>query len=108
MKDALAGFSEPVQFAVVSKTVVDYKAVNSFSSVAWLTGSMQPLPAQALKVKPEGQRTWKWWKLWTDQQLKLNDEIQDKCGRRYKVMEVSDWRDSGYFEYELMEKAIPA
>lgn len=106
MTDGLAGFGEPIQFAVVSKTAVDYEASESLSSVSWMTGVKQPLPAQALRIKPEGQRTWKWWKVWTNQALKLDDEIQDSCRRQYRVMEKSDWNEAGFYEYEFAEKAV--
>jgi hypothetical protein len=108
MTDALAGFGETIQFAVVSKTAVDYEVTETLASVAWITGVKQPLPPQALKIKPEGQRSWKWWSFWTNQSLKVDDEIQDSCKRRYKVMEKSDWSEGGYFHYELTEKAVDA
>ncbi len=106
MKDALAGFGRRNQFAIISKTMVDFESVEAMASVTWFTGTFQPLPPQALLIKPEGQRTWKWWALWTSVKLKLDDIVQDRCNKQYRVLSVSDWNEAGYYQYELAEKAV--
>jgi len=107
MSDAISGFAEDIQFAVNSKTVVDYEVVESRSSVEWTDGSLQPLPPQELRIKPEGQRTWKWWLMYTTKSLKLDDILQDNCRRQYRVMEKTDWNAAGFYVYQLTEQAIP-
>ena len=107
MSDVLSGFSETIKFAVVSKAIVDYEVSETKSSIEYFTGVKQPLSAQKLRVKPEGQRTWRWWTMWSTKQLKLDDIIKDNCNREYRVMESSDWREAGHFVYELIEQAVP-
>ena len=107
MSDVLSGFSETIQFAVVSKAIVDYELSETKASIEYSTGVKQPLPSQKLRVKPEGQRTWRWWTMWSTKQLKLDDIIKDNCNREYRVMESSDWREAGHFVYEIVEQAVP-
>lgn len=106
MRDVLSGFTRRNQFAVVTKTVSDFEAVESKAAVAWFSGSFQPLPSQRLTLKPEGQRTWKWWTLWTTQKLKLDDVVKDRCNKEYRVLSVSDWFEAGYYQYDLAEQPI--
>ena len=106
MASTLFGLTTPIQFAVVSKTMVDYEVSESKAAVRWMDGQCQPLPPQQLKVKPEGQRTWKWWLMYTTEDLKLDDILQDDCKRQYRVMEKTDWSQAGYYAYELTEKAV--
>jgi hypothetical protein len=104
MRDVLAGFGRRNQFARVSKTAVDYEVSETKASVQWFVGVFQPIPTRKLIVKPEGQRTWKWWTLWTNQSLNLDDIVQDQCNKQFRVMSVEDWGEAGYYTYELAEQ----
>ena len=106
MTDVLAGFTKPFRFAVISKTVVDYEVSEAKATLEWATGVRQPLTPQQLRIKPEGQRSWKWWTLWTSKRLKVDDVIQDESNRQYRIMEVSDWTEAGHLKFELMEQAV--
>lgn len=103
MSEVLDDFSEPIHFAKICKTVEDYEAVDTVKEVVGFDGVLQPIPPQKLKVKPEGQRSWKWYTLWTENILKLDDVVQDDDGLQYRVMSVSDWSKGGYTQYELTQ-----
>ena len=106
MKDAFFGFTDMVQFAKVSKAVVDYEVVETKADVEWFSGILEPINAQRLERKPEGQRNWKHWDLWTTEKLVNDDVIQDSCHKQYRVSSVQDWRKARYYFYELVEQVL--
>ena len=103
MTDALQGFMTSAQFMLVSKTTPDFEAVETAAVARWFEGVFEPIPPRRLLVKPEGQRQWKWWALWTLQPLVLDTIIQDFHGKQFRVMSDSDWARAGYHAYELTE-----
>lgn len=103
MAAALWGISETINLAVVRKDVVDHEIVEATSDPIQFKGILQPQTARALLIKPEGQRTWKWWTLWTQYRLELDTMIQDPAGVQFRVMKVNDWHNAAFFEYELTQ-----
>lgn len=101
----IEGFSESLQFRIIVKTVTDHEVVETSLTpvVLWFDGHVQPLHDKALLVKPEGERKWKWWTLWTDLELEVDDVIVDRNGREYRVMKDQDWSQSGFHQYQLIE-----
>lgn len=105
---ALWGLTDTAQFAIIQKAAVDHQVVETQSDVLYFQGSLQPLPVRELLIKPEGQRTWKFYKMFTKQVLKLDDEVQDLAQRRYRVTGTADWGSlGGFYEYELKEEPKP-
>jgi hypothetical protein len=74
-------------------------------------GTWQPLSAEKIALKPEGERSWKWIQLHCRNGLKnleTNDlVIRDGEKTRYKVMERLDYSLSGFIEYHLVEDFQP-
>lgn len=66
-------------------------------------GSIQPLSGRALVVKPEGERSWKWYQIHTltNVDLKNNDRIKIQKVL-YKVMSKFDYSRSGYLEFHCI------
>ena len=101
---ALWGLTDSAQFAIIAKAAVDHQVVETERDVLYFQAVLQPLPLRELMIKPEGQRTWKFWKMHTTQFLKLDDEVQDREQRRYRVTGIGDWSSQGgFYEYELRE-----
>lgn len=103
--DVLSEWSAPQQFQIVTKAAVDFELQETQAEGVTFPAILQPLPPQALRIKPEGQRTWKWWTMWTTTSLVLDDVIVDQEGKRYRVMSVQDWVSGGggYKQYDLTE-----
>ncbi len=111
----LWGLQEASQFRRVVKKAVDFEVVEEIGGSAFgfggfgegsydsgiFAGVLEPLPERSLAIKPEGQRSWKWLRLWTTMALALDDVIVDKGGTRFRVMSDSDWSGGGYREYQL-------
>lgn len=103
ISEVLDDFSEPIRFAKICKTIKDFEAVDTVKDVVEFDGVLQPLTPQKLKIKPEGQRSWKWYTLWTENVLQLDDVVRDEDGLQYRVMALSDWKQGGYRQYELTQ-----
>lgn len=105
MTEALSGLTQQVQFARIKRILKGFNSVPTIQKVNTFAGSLQPIHPRRLMIKPEGERQWRWFQLWTGQQLSTGDYVQDPNGVQYKVMASSDWSQAGYFEYELIESS---
>lgn len=102
LSGALLDLFQPMSFQVVTKTVEGYK-VKEKSSPINFRGLLQPLSAQRLAMKPEGERKWIWQRLHATPDLELNpDDVIVYNGVQYRVMAKYGWALYGYVEYELV------
>jgi hypothetical protein len=105
MGDTLLSWFQQMKFTRLAKTVVNFeeKAVET-DYVA--QGVIQPMSAQQLSMKPEGQTSWKWWTIHADPSLiLLPGELVKYLDTSYKVMGKSDYSLYGYLMYEVVELA---
>jgi hypothetical protein len=124
VSEAVWGLTEHITFVVVTRQAADFEAVENLGDNSGygqgpygfgpyggglvdpsgiFDGSLQPLKPQSLMLKPEGQRSWRWWTLWTESFMNVGDKIVDYYGKRYKIMSTANWSGGGYYEYELVE-----
>ena len=63
-----------------------------------------PLKPQELLVKPEGERHWKWYDIFTIPNFiaHVDDVILFGVGR-YRIMEREDYREYGFIRYGIIE-----
>lgn len=108
VSEALWDIAEAVQFEIITKSVSDFEAKETVVNTIVFQGHLQPTPPQKLIIKPEGQRSWRWWAMWAKQDLGLDWILQDASGRQFRIMSRSDWGRAGYREYELTETVTPA
>ncbi len=109
MVSTLSGFNVSARFVLVKKEIDDGDIVES-SKVRpplYFQGNMMPIHPKDLLVKPEGERRFKWWTMHTTLQLQVDDEIKDKDGLIYRVMNSSDWSQSGYYTYHIVQGPGP-
>lgn len=103
MAEAFFDWDMGVQFKVVNPVVADFEVTDTPIADVVFRGVVQPIPATKLMVKPEGQRQWKWFTLWTVQRLALDSNLKDDCGNEYRVMRDNNWQAAGYQEYEVTQ-----
>ena len=105
MATTIMGWEETMQFTIVNKTPVDHELIETSKTpvILWFEGNVQPIHPKELLVKPEGERKFKWWHMFTDMELEVDDIITDRNGNQYRVMASSDWSQAGYQDYQLIE-----
>lgn len=103
LTNAVRAWTQPFTFKRVTKSIVDYQAVETLVDVSF-KGVVAPLRQTDLDIKPEGQRQWRWLEIHstTDLQLALDDKLIWKAVN-YRVMASHNWEDYGYWRYEIAE-----
>lgn len=104
MDAAFAGWFSPITIGVVTQVVTDGDLVQSVRNVTF-KGVIQPLTTEQLKVKPEGERSFRWYMihcLTGSLNLNTNDLIYYKS-KKYKVMGIWDWSLDNFIEYQIVE-----
>lgn len=101
--NTIRGWFRPLVLIIINSSVADLKVRRGRKKLN-CQGVIQPFTAQRLKLKPEGERRWKWKLLFTGTEVDLNDgddfTIRDVP---YRVMGKLDWSDYGCNVYELVE-----
>jgi hypothetical protein len=102
MESTMLDYFQAMTFETVVKTVVGFDVVETPTDVDF-QGVWQPLSAQALMMKPEGQRAWKWFQVHAQVGLALQpDEVIKYQGVQYRVMARWDFAIYGYNLYHLV------
>lgn len=100
--DALLDWFQPMVFTTLVKSVDGFQNVETPTDVNFM-GVWQPMSMRRLAMKPEGQRSWKWFTVHAQPSLVLEpDEIVTYLGEQYRVMAHKDYKLYGYVEYELV------
>lgn len=100
---AMDGWFINITIQKVTQKIVNGDAQNITTDITF-QGVFQPLDAEQLELKPEGQRSWQWAWLHT-KSGSVNLKTQDKIvynDVRYKVNSVKDYSLNGYIDYELV------
>lgn len=105
MTEAFSGLTQQIQFAIIYSLQDEFDVVETVKSVEYFQGSLQPLHPRKLLIKPEGERRWKWWSLWTRAEIPVGNYVRDTQGKQYKVMSKADWSEADYQEYEIVQSS---
>lgn len=103
LSGALLNWFQKLQFNIVNKTTVNFQVVETLTPVE-TQGVRQPLSAQKLMIKPEGQRRWKWEMIHALPNTPLEPDMIIKFkDQNYRVMDKWDWTEYGYIEYHIVQ-----
>lgn len=103
MQGAMLNYFQKLTFTMIKKSVVDFNLVEAKVSSSFM-GVRQPLNAQQLSMKPEGQRSWKWEMIHCFPDLILStDDIIYFDHLPYRVMNKWDFKEYGYVLYEIVQ-----
>ena len=106
MRTTLNNWFQALALGKVIKQQVDHDIQESVVPIA-TRGMIQPLSAQQLALKPDGQRTWIWQMLHATIDLVLiPDDVVVIKGLRYRVMSKDDNTQYGYVEYHLVQDYV--
>jgi hypothetical protein len=106
MAEVMAGWFQKMQFIKITKSNVNYKSVE-VETIIDFEGVWDGLPIHKLEVKPEGQRSWSWYGIHakTNLELKPDDKVKYQ-GKKYRVMQETDYSLYGYHEYQVVEDFV--
>lgn len=103
MSDTITEWFQPMIFNLVTKETTAFQDVETSDEINFM-GVWQPLEAQKLDIKPEGQQAWTWFQVHAWPALILKpDQIIKYLGVEYRVMKKLDYTLYGYVEYHLVE-----
>ena len=103
VSDTLTGWEVDIYAVFVKQSMIDGEIINQ-DIIKKISGTLQPLKAEEVDLKPEGQRAWQWYDihvksvypvLRVEQKIKVNNTD-------YKIMAVKDYSLYGYVEYHVV------
>lgn len=101
---AFRGWESDVVLTIITQTNVDGFVQNVEKEIKF-RGTVQPLKAQEIQLKPEGQRSFEWLQIHAqagDTNLNTNDRIR-YFGRDFKIMALNDYTANGFIEYHAVK-----
>lgn len=100
---AVQCFLQPVRLGVIKKKQVSGYTVETVSWVC-TQAVRQAFTPEQLSLKPEGERSWKWYTLHTVPEVCLKtDDIIIIHDLRMRIMEISGYSEYGFNEYHAIE-----
>ena len=102
MANTLSGWEAPLSLIKVTQSIIDGDAVFN-EQITNFMGVIQPLRSEDLAMKPEGQRSWKYYWIHTNSNLPFQtaDKIIFK-DKRYKITDIKDYGLNGFRELEVI------
>lgn len=105
MADTIMNWFQLLTFDRVTKTVDATFTVTETTTPVQFQGVVVPFTPQQLRMKPEGQRLWKWSAIYALPSIPLqpDDVLVDQRGVGYRVMAKTDYTSYGYVLYECVD-----
>lgn len=106
MQGALKGWTKKRKLRLVTTTDLPGGKTGFSASDVSYPANLQPVPANQVDRKPQGERSWKWWSIIIKDKTVFfeNDTLLvDDYGKQYKIQSGSDWRESGFTKYQAVE-----
>ncbi|AFC22573.1 hypothetical protein phi1422_0053 [Bdellovibrio phage phi1422] len=108
MSETLSSWMQKMVFNLITKTNVDFEIVETTTDINFM-GVWQPFTFQQLQIKPISQRAWKWFTVHSQTQLLLKvDDVVKYKGGQYRVMELGNYNEYGFYEYHLVQDSTGA
>lgn len=111
MSAAFLGWTVAIDLVRIKQTIVDGIPKDAEEKIRF-QGTVQPLSAEEIALKPDGQRSWEWLQVHviaSSKNLEVDDRVR-YAGRKYKIMGRKDYTLNGYVEYHMIvdfQKASP-
>lgn len=100
---AMLDWFQKLTFTMIVKTTVNFAVVETPTAFDFW-GVRQPFSPQQLRMKPEGERKWKWQTIHAYPDLILEiDDVITFAGENYRVDQKLDWQEYGYVEYHIVQ-----
>ena len=100
---ALNGWESASTLTKITSSIVDYEKVDVTEDINF-QGVVQPLSAEALRIKPLETRSWEWLMIHTKANIEIfTGDLISYNGKSYKVMFENNYSLNGYYEYHLVK-----
>lgn len=108
LAEGLYDWFQNMTFTTIVKTIVNFAEVETLTTINFM-GIMQPMSPRQLMMKPDGQRSWRWFTIHAFPFLRLNTDeiITFTDGISYRVMGIVDYTRNGYVEYHCVADYTP-
>lgn len=103
---AFLNWTSSVQMKVISKSAVDFELQEGTVAVVTFEAVIEAMKSKDVERKPENERLWKWWDMWTTTKVEADSVIQDPDGVQFRVQKVNDWGQGGFYICELTEQPV--
>lgn len=97
-------WTSPVQMKVISTLPVDFEAQDNVLDVVTFEAVVQAMRSKEIDRKPENERSWKWWDMWSTVSFPDNTVVQDPDGLQFRIRKTTDWSQAGFFHVEMTEQ----
>lgn len=104
VSEAFWDLADTVTFRVIGKAVSDFQVEEFQNDPVYFQGVIETIDPTKLDIKPEGQRRWNQFYLWTKEELELDWIVEDMSGRKFRLLSKSDWGQ--HFQYEARENPL--
>ena len=105
LQNVLANWTEPVQMKILSKVPVNFEVQENVLSVPVIEMMLQVMDPRKVERKPENERSLKFWDGWSETKVPKDTRMQDPEGLEYVVSSITDWGQSGFWKYDLVQQA---
>ncbi len=104
MRSTLMGYFRDLHLTkVVKRLVAGGVRTEEVEEPFVAQGVWQPFTAEQLKLKPEGERSWRWVMIHSTTDLVLlTDDVIVRDGVKHRVMGKLDFSDQGFVEYHVV------
>lgn len=99
-------WTSTVQMKVINKQPVDFELFEDTVAVVTFDAVVQPMHSKDVNRKPENERIWKWWTMWSTVDFEIDTVIQDPDGVQFRIRSTTDWGQGGFFIAEMTEQPV--
>jgi hypothetical protein len=108
VSEAFWDLQDTISFHIIGKLAVDHKLEEKEGDPVYFQGVIETVDPQKLQIKPEGQRQWDNFYLWTQTELENDMIVAMMDGKKFRILESSDWGTDGtrFFKYLCQENPL--
>lgn len=104
VSSAFFNWTSTVQMKVINVRPIDFEAQQDLLSVVTFEAVIQAMKPRDVDRKPENERVWKWWDMWSTTKIETNTVVQDPEGLQYRIRGTTDWGQGGFYHTEMTEQ----
>lgn len=99
-------WTSTVQMEIIKQVPVDFESQEQIQGIQTFQAVIQAMSPKEVQRKPEGERSWKWWKMWSTTHIQSDTVIADPNGVQFRVTNTQDWSQGGFFTSDIVEQPV--